>query len=124
MTPEEQRNLDTARNYEELYNNDIERFVHEVYTADCTVYCMGGPTIRGAEELLKVEQTILQAAPERRMRVVHSHAVGDRVIVEAIVTDPARGKEWELPFVAVLTCLDGKIHTDRSYAEWPRWPGL
>jgi ketosteroid isomerase-like protein len=124
MTAEEQRNLETSRQYEELYNNDIERFVREVYTADCTVYCMGGPTIHGTADFLKVEQTVLRAAPGRRMRVVHRHPAGDCVIVEAVVTDSARGADWELPFVAVLTCRDGKIHTDRSYAEWPRWPGL
>ncbi len=124
MTPEEQRNLETSRQYEDLYNNDIERFVREVYTADCTVYCMGGPTIHGEAEFLKVEQTVLRAAPGRRMRVDHRHAVGDRVILEAVVTDSARGAEWALPFVAVLTCRNGKVHTDRSYAEWPRWPGL
>jgi len=120
----EGQNLETARQYEDLYNNDIERFVRDVYTGDCTVYCMGGPTIRGAAEFLKVEQAVLKAAPGRRMRVVHRHAVGDKVIVEAVVTDPARGADWELPFVAVLICRDGKIHIDRSYAEWPRWPGL
>jgi ketosteroid isomerase-like protein len=124
MTPEEQRNLDTARRYEALYNADIDRFVREVYTADCTVYCMGGPTIHSADALLEVEHIVLRAAPDRRMRVDHYHAAGECVIVEAVITDPARGADWSLPFVAVLTCRDGKIHVDRSYAEWPRWPGL
>lgn len=121
---EQERNTEVARQYVDLYNEDIERFVREVYTPGCVVYCMGGPTIRGTEDFLKVEKTILQAAPGRRMRMTHSHAAGDTVVVEAIVTDPAQGADWELPFVAVLTCRDGRIHTDRSYAEWPRWPGL
>ena len=124
MTTTGQRNLEVAARYELLYNTDIERFVREVYTADCVVYCMGGPTIRGTDDFLKVEQTVFQAAPQRRMRVVHRHASGDAVVVEAVVTDAARGADWELPFVAVLTCRDGKIHTDRSYADWSRWPGL
>ena len=124
MTGTEQRNLQTAERYETLYNTDIERFVREVYTADCTVHCMGGPTIRGSKEFLNVERTVLNAAPQRRMRIVHRHASGDAVVVEAVVTDPARGAEWELPFVAVLNCRDGKIQNDRSYADWSRWPGL
>ena len=124
MTPTEQRNLEVAAAYESLYNTHIERFVREVYTADCVVYCMGGPTIRGTDKFLQVERAVLEAAPGRRMRVVHRHVSGDAVIVEALVTDPAKGADWELPFIAVLECRDGRIHTDRSYADWSRWPGL
>lgn len=124
MTPEETRNLEVAISYEDLYNHDIERFVHEVYAHDCVVHCMGGPTIRGEDEFLAAEQTILAAAPKRVMHVTHRHAAGDVVILEAFITDPGQGADWTLPFIAVLTCRDGKVHTDRSYAEWPRWPGL
>ena len=83
----EQRNLEFAARYELLYNTDIDRFVREVYAADCVVNCMGGPTIRGTDDFLKVEQTVFKAAPQRRMRVVHRHASGDAVVVEAVVTD-------------------------------------
>ena len=37
MTEQERRNIKTAERYIELYNNDIERFVSECYTPDCTV---------------------------------------------------------------------------------------
>lgn len=123
-TEEDTRNLEASKLYERFYNEDVTRLVREVYAPDCEVHCMGGPTIRGGDELLRVEQKILQAAPKRRMRVDHRHTVGSVVVVEAVITDPARGADWELPFVAVLKFRDGKITIDRSYAEWPKWPGL
>jgi limonene-1,2-epoxide hydrolase len=119
MTPEEQRNLKVAALYEELYNNDIERFVPE-----CEAYVMGRSVIRGYDEFLEAERTVLKAAPRRRMRVDKAHAVDDTVIVEAVLLNPDEGPNWQLPFCAALICRDGKIAIDRTYAEWPEWPGL
>jgi limonene-1,2-epoxide hydrolase len=124
MTAEEQRNLKVAAQYEELYNTDAERFVRECYTADCEVYAMGGVTIRGHEPFVKVEQRVLRAAPKRRMRVDRTHAAGNVVTVEAVLLNPDRGPDWQLPFCAVLTCRDGKIAVDRTYADYKDWPGL
>ena len=124
MTVEEQRNLKVAAQYEELYNTDPERFVRECYTEDCEVYAMGGVTIRGHEPFIKVEQRVLRAAPKRRMRVDRTHAAGNVVTVEAVLLNPDRGSDWQLPFCAVLTCRDGKIVTDRTYADYKDWPGL
>jgi limonene-1,2-epoxide hydrolase len=124
MTVEEQRNLKVAAQYEELYNTDAERFVRECYTTDCEVYAMGGVTIRGHEPFVKVEQRVLRAAPKRRMRVDRTHAAGNVVTVEAVLLNPDRGPDWQLPFCAVLTCRDGKIVTDRTYADYKDWPGL
>jgi limonene-1,2-epoxide hydrolase len=124
MTVEEQRNLKVAAQYEELYNTDPERFVRECYTEDCEVYAMGGVTIRGHEPFIKVEQRVLRAAPKRRMRVDRTHAAGHVVTVEAVLLNPDRGPDWQLPFCAVLTCREGKIVTDRTYADYKDWPGL
>ena len=65
-----------------------------------------------------------KAAPQRRMRVDHMHATDDAVVVEAVVVDPARGTDWELPFCAVLEIRGDKIAVDRTYAEFDKWPGL
>ena len=121
MTPEEQRNLAVAKQYELLYNTDIKRFVQECYTSDCEV---NGGMIRGHEQFVQVEDKVLRAAPKRKMRVDRTYPVGNVVIVEAVLLDPDQGADWQLPFCAVLTCRDGKIATDWTYAEFSKWPGL
>jgi len=121
MTTEEQRNLEVAKQYEALYNTDVERFVRECYTPDCEV---NGGFIRGHRQFIEVEEKVLRAAPRRNMRVARTHAAGNVVVVEAVLLNPDQGPDWELPFCAVLTCRDGKIVTDWTYAEFTKWPGL
>jgi hypothetical protein len=120
MTAEEQRNLDLAQRYEDLYNTDIMKFIHECYTADCVV---NDGLIRGYEQFIKVEESVLHAAPKRKMRVDHKYTDGNVVVVQAVLLDPDRGPKWQLPFCAVLTCRDGKIASDYTYAEFKKWPG-
>jgi hypothetical protein len=67
---------------------------------------------------------VLRAAPKRKMRVDRTYAVGNVVIVEALLLDPDKGPDWQVPFCAVLTCRDGKIAMDWTYAEFTKWPGL
>lgn len=121
MTAEEKTNLELAKRYEELYNTDAQRFIRECYTPDCEV---NGGFIRGYDQFLEVEKTVLRAAPKRAMRVLRTYAAGNVVVVEAVLLNPDRGADWELPFCAVLTCRDGKIASDYTYAEFRRWPGL
>ncbi len=121
MATEEERSIEIAKRYEDLYNTDIERFVHECYTSDCEV---NGGFIRGHEPFVKVERAVIEAAPKRKMRVDRRHATGNVVVVEAVLLDPDQGEDWKLPFCAVLTCRDGKIATDWTYAEFSKWPGL
>ena len=118
---EEERSIEVSKAYEDTYNNDIERFVFDVYTPDCEV---NGGFIRGHEQFIQIERNVLRAAPKRRMRVDRRHATGNVVVVEAVLLDPDRGEGWKLPFCAVLTCQDGKIASDWTYAEFSRWPGL
>ena len=118
---QEDTNLTVSHSYEDLYNNDVERFVLDVYTPDCEV---NGGLIRGHARFLEVERKVLQAAPRRKMRVDRRHAVGEVVVVEAVLLDPDQSATWELPFCAVLTCREGKIATDWTYAEFSKWPGL
>jgi len=124
MTAEEQTNLKVAARYIELYNTDIERFIPECYTPDCEVHVMGRSVIRGYDQFLQVERTVLRAAPKRRMRLEHAHAVGDTVVLEVVLLNPDKGPDWQLPFCAALVCRNGKIAVDRSYADWTQWPGL
>ena len=121
MTPEEQQNTELARSYEDTYNNDIERFVFDCYASNCEV---NGGFIRGHEQFIQIEHNVLKVAPKRRMRVDRTHATGNVVVVEAVLLDPDQGTDWNLPFCAVLTCRDGKIATDWTYAEFTKWPGL
>jgi SnoaL-like protein len=120
MTAEEERNLRLAKQYEVTYNTDIIRFIHECYTPDCVV---NDGLIEGYEKFEQVEKSVLAAAPKRKMRVDSRYAVGNVVIVQAVLLDPDRGPEWKLPFCAVLTCRDGKIANDYTYAEFKKWPG-
>lgn len=124
MNTKEQRNLETAHRYIELYNNDIERFVPECYTSDCRVIAAGAGVIEGPEMFLEVERTVLKAAPNRRMRLDHEHVAGDTVTLEITLLNPDAGDDWELPFVTILSMRDGKIALDTNYADWSRWPGL
>lgn len=124
MTSEETRNLELSKCYEDLYNSDVERFVRECYSEDYVVHCMGLFSYRGHDKFVDVERTVLKAAPNRKMQVKHRHAVGNVVMVEAVMVDPDHGPAWELPFVAALVCKDGKIAEDRTYADWKQWPGL
>ena len=120
----QEQNLEVSRAWERLYNDDADRMVLDCYAPDCTIQPMGGTAIQGHDLLRKVEEVILKAAPRRYMRVDQRHADGDAVIVEAVLFDPDQGDDWQIPFVAVLTMKDGKIITDRTYADWSRWPGL
>lgn len=121
MTTEAQRLVEVAKRYEELYNTDVERFVRECYTSDCEV---NGGMIRGHEQFIHVERKVLQAAPRRKMRAERTHVAGNVMVVEAVLLDPDQGPDWRLPFCAVLTCRDGKIVPDWTYAEFSQWPGL
>ncbi len=124
MTAEEQRNLEVAKQYEELYNTDIERFVRECYAPDYEGYAMGSGRFHGHDKFVEIEQQVLGAAPKRKMRVERTHAAGNVVTVEAVLLDPGQGPDWQLPFCAVLVCRDGKIVIDRTYADFQKWPGL
>lgn len=108
----------------QYYNDDATRMVQECYAEDCKAYPMGLSVIEGRKGLQKVEDAVLAKAPHRRFDVVHTHIAGDTACVEAQLRDPDRGADWSVPFVAVLTIRDGEIITDRTYADWSRWPGL
>ena len=108
----------------QYYNDDATRMVQECYAEDCRVYPMGLGVIEGRKGLQKVEDAVLAKAPHRRLEVIRSHIAGDTACVECELRDADRGADWSVPFVAVLTIRDGEVITDRTYADWSRWPGL
>jgi ketosteroid isomerase-like protein len=117
-------NVALVRRYEQTYNDDIEAFVRECYSEDCVVSMGGGRELHGHEHFLAVERRVLQAAPRRRMRILRTHLSdsGDVAVAEAELLDPDQGDDWRLPFCAVLTCRDGRIVSDWTYADYSRWP--
>lgn len=124
MTEQQQQNLAVATRYVELYNTDPERFVRECYHPDYKVGAMGLGWYDGIDKFIEVEKSVLRAAPQRRMRVVHMHATDNAVVVEAVIVNTGRGAAWELPFCAVLEIRGDKIAIDRTYADFKTWPGL
>jgi ketosteroid isomerase-like protein len=120
----EERNLEVVKHWAEMYNHDVERFVQECYSEDCSAASMlGGSKIEGQSPFLKLERRVLKAAPRRQIRLGHTHAAGDVVVVEATLLDPDQGDAWQSPFCAVLTFKDGKIVEDRTYLDETHWPG-
>jgi ketosteroid isomerase-like protein len=121
----ERRNLEVVKHWAETYNHDVERFVPECYAENCSAASMlGGAKIEGRSRFLKLERRVLKVAPRRRIRLDHTHAVGDVVVVEATLFDPDQGDEWQSPFCAVLTFKHGLIVEDRTYLDDTRWPGM
>ena len=125
MSELEKRNLEVVKHWERTYNDDIERMVNECYAENCRVRAaFGGDASEGHALLLKLERQVSKAAPRRKMRVEHTYAVGDVVVVEATLFDPDRGNDWKSPFCAILTFKDGQIIEDCTYLDHTKWPGF
>lgn len=121
----EKRNLEVVKHWAETYNHDVERFVPDCYAENCIAASMlSGAKIEGRSRFLKLEHRVLKVAPRRNIRIDHTHAAGDVVVVEATLFDPDQGVEWQSPFCAVLTFKDGQIVEDRTYLDDRRWPGM
>ena len=125
MSESEKRNLEVVKLWAETYNNDVDRMVNECYAENCKVSSMfGGAIIEGRPRFLKLEQRVVKVAPRRNIRLERTHAVGNVVVVEAVLFDPDQGDEWQSPFCAILTFKDGRIVEDRTYLDDTRWPGF
>lgn len=122
---QEEQNLKAVENWIHYYNTDPHRMATEIYAPDFTVHAMGLTTIKGADTLIKLEDAVSAAAPDRVGRIERAHASGDTVTVEAVLTYTGDdGNKVETPFCAILTFRDGKIVTDRTYLDRTLWPGL
>lgn len=119
----EQRNLQLADRWAELYNNEGSRFVSECYVEDVTVDCPGALLIRGREAFTAIEDAVCVAAPRRWFRIDRKIADGDVVVVQATLFDPDQGNDFETRFCAVLTFNDdGLVVNDTTYLDAARWP--
>jgi ketosteroid isomerase-like protein len=130
-TEEEQRNIEVVKRWVELYNNDAERLVREIYAPDTVVKTMGAGTYTGTDHFLQIERDVLEAAPRRHFTLNHVHADGNTCIVEVTLhnpDDPRFGEDYELHMAAIMELENGQIKRDRSYhnigSEYPLWPGL
>lgn len=121
----EEQNLQAVENWMNLFNTDLPRMVSECYTPDCVVEYMGLATVEGRDAFLKVEADAMAVMPDRTFRIDHSYAVGNNVIVEAVLMfSDASGEKVESPYCAILTLEDGKIAIDRTYLDLAKIPGL
>lgn len=109
----ERQSLEVAKRYLELYNNS-EEFVL-LYTEDCTV---NGNVNYGREKLLATETGYHTYAPNRRMKLVAMHVDENIVTFQGQIVNDDFGKDWKIPFCAVLTCKDGMITSDYTYADF------
>lgn len=109
-----------AQRWAELFNDDVEAMISELYSPTCH---FSGMTM-SHEKLAKFEKRVLAAAPRRNIRVDNVHGTGDVTVVEGTLLDPDKGDDWELGFCAVLTVEDGTIVSDNTYTDFSRWPGV
>jgi len=109
-----------AKEWERTFNHDIERMVNELYAPDALL----GGVVMGPEKFLRFERRVLDAAPNRAMRIERTHALDDGVVVEAVLVDPDKGADWKIPFCAVLKVSDGRIVRDDTYGDVTKWPGM
>jgi hypothetical protein len=112
--------LKIVESWEELFNTDVERLVTELYSPECR---FNGAKM-SHDKLIKFEQRVLGAAPQRTIRVDQAHPIDAGVAVEGALLDPDQGADWNLPFCAVLTIADGLIISDNTYTDFSRWPGV
>ncbi len=107
-----------AEKYLKLYNEatpESEDFVM-IYSEDCVVNGGDG----GREALLAIEQGYLKFAPKRKMRLDALYIDGNVAIVQGAIVDADRKGDWSVRFCAVLTCKDGYIVSDDTYADFSK----
>lgn len=120
----EQDNRRTIDNWLRHYNEGrLHELIVECYAPSFVLRIMGGPTITRYDDFLAFEKSVVALAPRRRLTLDHVHACGDRVLVlEAVLRDPDRDPEWQLPWCTVMTFDEGKIIEDRNYLDFGLWP--
>ncbi len=113
MTETEQRNLQRVKDWEETYNNAVDRMVDELYAPDCEVRNMlAGHVLNGREELRALEHAIEKQVPGRKLRVTKAVASGDTVALEC---EGIFG-DHSFPACVFLTFnAEGQVVSDHTY---------
>ncbi len=130
-TQQEKDNIAVVHRWLELYNNDAERLVREIYAPDTVVRTMGAGTYSGTDHFLRIERDVLKAAPRRSFRLNHIHADGNTCIVEVTLLNPDDKR-----FGEKVRTAHGRDHGNRERPDqagpqlpqhrfgYPLWPGL
>lgn len=120
----EMENRRTIERWLQHYNEGrLHELIVDCYSTSFILRIMGGPTITRYEDFLAFEQSVVAMAPKRRLVLDRVHACGNRVLVlEALLFDPDRGPDWQLPWCTVMTFENGKIIEDRNYLDFGHWP--
>lgn len=72
----------------------------------------------------KIESSIKEEAPDRKMRLAMTYAKGNQVVVESIISWTENGAFRETPFISFLLLdKDGLIIRDRRHFTLQNWPG-
>jgi hypothetical protein len=117
LTKTESDNIERVKCWEWKWNNAVDRMVDECYAPDCVVVNMfTGHTLRGREELRKIEHAMLAFDGTRKMEITRMVASGDTVAIQAdALWGDARSKAC-----VFLTFNDhGLIVLDNSYGQDP-----
>jgi|GEM_PF-1884365 hypothetical protein len=117
MTDAEKRNIERVKYWEWAWNTEVDRMVDECYDANCEVVNMlTGHTMRGREELRKIEHAMLAFDAKRKMQVRRVIASGAVVALEADAF--WHGKKSSV-CVFLTFNKDGLIVSDHSYGADP-----
>ncbi|MFE2104383.1 nuclear transport factor 2 family protein [Kitasatospora sp. NPDC059463] len=119
-------NLRLVHRWQHLYDRDVHQCLDECYADGFVVIVPGLLTITDRTVFHAIEQTVLDAAPDRVMHIDETVPVGDRVIVRARVryTDHASSKPMEGCFCSILRILEGKITEDITYLDRTTFCGI
>lgn len=72
----------------------------------------------------EVETIVVDAVPDKTMRLGLAYSKGNQVVVEGIVSWTERGGARESPFISFLLLdQDGRVIRDRRYITLGNWPG-
>lgn len=125
--PTEDTLKELAMEWVRLYNEDHVRLVNDLYTDDLEARAMGLPVVlKGKESLITAAGNALNNAPGRQMRIerILSSDQNNVAIIEAVLTDPERGANWQSPCCVVLTLRGDRVVSERTYLDKTKWPGL
>ena len=123
----EEQNKDLVKRYIEEWNKGNTEIYKEFYAPEFVSYFPSNRLeSKSEEERIEEMKVLFGAFPDLKMSIEELFAVGDRVIVRAIVTGtheeefggiPATGNKFEIGLINILQIKNGKIIEDRADAD-------